>query len=35
MKLLSNGKLVDMPKDHPLHLLLKEVEEKKETKEGG
>lgn len=34
MQLLSNGKLVDMPKDHPLYLLLKEVEEKK-AEEGG
>lgn len=35
MQLLSNGKLVDMPKDHPLYLLLKEVEEKKKAEEGG
>lgn len=35
MQLLSNGELIEMPKDHPLYLLLKEVEEKKKTEEGG
>ncbi len=35
MQLLSNGKLVDIPKDHPLYLLMKEAEEKKKKEEGG
>lgn len=32
MKILSNGKLVDLPEDHPLYMIFEKVKENLEAK---
>lgn len=31
MKILTNGKLVDIPKDHPLYIIFRKVKENLEA----